>query len=143
MPMGTILKGEVRSIEEGDALVFETANKRQFKVRLAEIDAPEKGQPYFETARQALASQVSNQTIAVTLTEWDKFGRIIGEVRLGDEYINAWLVAEGHAWVSRDFSDDPLLPILEEQARAENKGLWALPETDRIAPWDWALIPQE
>ena len=142
MPMGTILTGEVRSIEEGDVLTLETNSKREFKVRLSDIDAPEKGQPYFDTARQALASQVNNQTVAVTLIGWDELGRLVGEVRLNGDYINAWLVGEGHAWVYLEYSDDPLLSTLEEQARAEKKGLWAL-EADQIAPWDWASALQE
>jgi endonuclease YncB( thermonuclease family) len=32
---------------------------------------------------------------------------------------------------------DPALLADEAQARAAKRGLWALPEAQRVSPWEW------
>ena len=50
---------------------------------------------------------------------------------LGDQDINAEMVAEGHAWVYRRYSKNPALLESEKYARAARLGLWALPDSQR------------
>jgi hypothetical protein len=47
------------------------------------------------------------------------------------------MVAEGHAWVYRQYLEDPALLDLETAAKESGLGLWALPEAERIPPWEW------
>ena len=47
------------------------------------------------------------------------------------------LLREGHVWVFRRYTDDRVLLGLEAEARAAGRGLWSLPEKERIPPWDW------
>ena len=50
------IQGKVIRITEGDTLtIFDASAKRELKIRLAGIDAPEREQPHFETSRQNLA----------------------------------------------------------------------------------------
>ncbi len=116
--------GQVIAITDGDTIKILTLAKQQIKVRLAEIDTPEKRQPY------------GKQVKVVKITT-DRYKRMIGKVYLGDRYINAEMVADGAAWVYRKYNKDPGLLGLERQAREQRKGLWALQEDQRIAPWGW------
>ena len=135
--IGTVLTGEVVKIADGDTLTLLTAGKEQVKVRLTEIDTPERKQPYYQKAKKALADRLFRQVVQVEIVDWDRYGRAVGKISLDGEYINAWMVAQGHAWVYRKYSDDPKLLELEASARRQGIGLWALPEAERAPPWEW------
>ena len=51
--------------------------------------------------------------------------------------VNAEMVRQGAAWVYRQYSHDPLLLRHEQEARDARRGLWALPEAERMPPWEW------
>jgi len=129
------LSGEVVKIADGDTFTLLTRSKEQVKVRLAEIDTPERGQPYYQKAKDALADKVFQQIVQIEVVDTDRYGRTIGKVYLNGTYVNARMVAEGHAWVYRDYSDDPKMLELESEAQQQSLGLWALPE--QIPPWEW------
>ena len=67
----------------------------------------------------------------------DRYGRTVGEVYADDVCVGCELVRDGHAWVYRQFSDDPVLLELEAEAREARRGLWSLPESERMPPWEW------
>lgn len=50
-----ILVGLVVGVRDGDGLTVLDVNKRQHKVRLAGIDAPEMGQPYGQRSKEGLS----------------------------------------------------------------------------------------
>ena len=37
----------------------------------------------------------------------------------------------------RKYAQDQALYRLEEQAKAAKRGLWSLPEAERMPPWEW------
>ncbi|MES9902811.1 MAG: hypothetical protein ABW168_09020 [Sedimenticola sp.] len=37
----------------------------------------------------------------------------------------------------RKYGKEPEMLVLERQAREEGRGLWALQEDQRVAPWEW------
>lgn len=131
------LSGRVVGISDGDTLVLLTPEKRQVKVRLGEIDTPEKRQPYGNKARQALADKVFQREVTVAVQDTDRYGRKVGRVLLEERDINAEMVAEGHAWVYRQYLRDRSLLDLEAEARERRRGLWALSEFERVPPWEW------
>ncbi len=131
------IRGYVISIADGDTLTLLTAEKARVKVRLAEIDTPEKMQPYGQRAKQELASLAFNHNVQVSVIDTDRYGRVVGRVSVDAIDINAEMVVRGAAWVYRDYLRRTDLLPLEADARRQRKGLWALPEHERMPPWQW------
>lgn len=129
--------GRVVGIADGDTFTFLTAENRQIKVRLAEIDTPEKAQPYGAKAKQALSDLIFGKEVRVIEADVDRYGRLVGHVYVGDVYVNRRMVQEGMAWVYRQYMHDKSLFTDEQQARASKRGLWSLSTKDQVPPWDW------
>ncbi len=121
------ISGRVVGVHDGDTLTLLDAEKRQVKIRLAEIDTPESAQPYGSRAKQALSDLVFGRDVLVDVQDIDRYGRTVGRVSVGGTDVNAALVAAGAAWVYRQYAKDPQLFALEAEARAAQQGLWALP----------------
>ena len=135
--MPSELQGRVVSIADGDTFTLLTPENRQIKIRLAEIDTPESGQPYGNRAKQALSELVFGRDVRVEVQDIDRYGRTVGRPYVGDVDVCAELVANGFAWAYRRYLKDPALLELEKEAQDSNRGLWSLPEYERVAPWDW------
>lgn len=131
------LTGKVIAIADGDTLTVLGGDNQQIKIRLAEIDTPESGQPYGSRARQALAALAFGKQARIVETDRDRYGRTVGRVYVGGMDVNAELVRQGAAWVYRQYAKDPALFALEDEARTAKRGLWALPEAQQIPPWEW------
>jgi endonuclease YncB( thermonuclease family) len=132
------ITGTVRRVLDGDSLILQ-ADGVDVEVRLAEIDAPEKGQPYADRSRKALQGMLVDRRARLVVLDIDRYGRTVARVyRLPDEvWINAEMVRRGHAWAYRRFVRDKRLYDIEREARERQRGLWALPESQRIPPWQW------
>lgn len=138
-----ILDGRVVAITDGDTLTLLTADHQQVKIRLAQVDTPEKGQPYASRSKQALADLVFGKQVQVELVDIDRYGRTVGRVLVGDMDVAAELVSAGAAWVYRRYATDESLYALEEAARNQERGLWGLPESQRVPPWEWRQAKRE
>lgn len=122
----------VADVHDGDTLTLASGER----VRLAEIDAPELGQPYGAEARAALSARVLGRTVAVEPEKRRSFGRRVAVLRVDGASVNLALVAEGVAWCdTRHLLPQSECPAAEADARAARRGLWALP--DPRAPWLW------
>ena len=135
---------KVIAVLDGDTvlLVDTETNSAQplfYKLRLADIDAPEKGQAYGDQATQALAQLVLKRPVNVTTVATDSYGRAIGWIALKpganiENSVNAELVRRGWAWaLSR--SRSPHLRMVQQEAQRERRGLWA--SGNPIPPWIW------
>ncbi|WP_163833267.1 thermonuclease family protein [Spartinivicinus ruber] len=131
------LDGKVISISDGDTLTLLTTSREQVKIRLAEIDTPEKAQPYGQKAKQALSNMVFQKNVKAEIQTKDKYGRSIAHIYLGETWINAELVKQGAAWVYDHYSDSKELKQYESEAKAEKRGIWTLPTAQQVPPWEW------
>ena len=132
--------GKVVGVSDGDTLTLlvpDGASFKQVKVRLGEIDTPERKQPYGTRAQQTLSELAYNQQARVVVQDTDRYGRTVGRVYVGGVDVNAELVKQGAAWVYRQYLKDQSLLALEAEAKTAKRGLWGLPEAERCPPWDW------
>lgn len=128
---------KVVAISDGDTFTCLTDARQQIKIRMAEIDAPEKDQPYGQKAKNSLSDLAFGKLARLDVQETDRYGRSVARVYVGSTDVNTELVKQGAVWVYRQYNRDKSLIPLEDQAKATKRGLWALPEDQRIPPWDW------
>lgn len=128
------LAGEVVSITDGDTLRV-LVEHHEVVIRLDQIDAPEKRQPFGQRSRQSLAELTFRKAARVVTHGQDRYGRAIGTVFINGLDINAEQVRRGMAWVYLRYARDPALSGLEQEARQARRGLWVDPSP--LPPWDW------
>jgi endonuclease YncB( thermonuclease family) len=110
------------------------ANDSTFRIRLNGIDAPERGQDFYNVSKQRLGELCKDSPLLVTLFNKDRYGRWIADVHSRNNiFINYKLVEEGLAWHFKKYSSDTLLAALENNARAKRSGLWV--NNNPVAPW--------
>lgn len=129
------LAAEVRVVD-GDTLRLGDRT-----LRLAKIDAPERGQSctdqagrWFDcgaAAAEALSRLVNGRSVVCLVSGRDRFGRGLGVCTAGGVQLNGGLVSAGWALAYND--DAEMLP-LEQDARRAARGLWAGGFT---RPEDW------
>ncbi|MGE4169265.1 MAG: thermonuclease family protein [Candidatus Margulisiibacteriota bacterium] len=135
MAMAHVFSGRVVHVSDGDTIVVLQDNRHSTKIRLAAIDCPEKSQPFGRQAQRFTQAFCDGQRVTVTTTKKDRYGRTIGTVQVGSKRLDIALLEAGLAWHYRYFDHDPALDALEQQARAERKGLWS--EANPTPPWDY------
>lgn len=137
--------GTVGRIFDGDSFLVRPAKGRDVDVRLQDIDAPEKSQPYGNTARAALVKLIADRKVFVDVIETDRYGRKVVRVYREPDRLDVAkeMVREGHVWVYRRTVHDRSLIELEDAARASHRGLWALPAEDRLPPWQYRYLQRQ
>lgn len=131
--------GTVTRVFDGDSFIVTTIGRGEIEVRLRDIDAPEKDQPHADVARAALMRMIDGRRVYVDVVDVDKFDRKVAKVYREPDRLDVihTLVRDGHVWVNRRYAKDKALIALEERARSQRLGLWALPSEERIAPWEF------
>jgi endonuclease YncB( thermonuclease family) len=125
-------------VADGDSFAVARSGSRPTdEVRIFGIDAPERGQPWSRRAREALSERVYGKVVRIVPVERDRYGRIVAEVFSDGAAVAEEQVRAGHAWVFRRYTRSKKLLALEAEAKAARRGLWSLPESERIAPWRW------
>lgn len=125
----------VVGVTDGDTLTCLTSAKEQIKVRLAEIDAPEKRQAFGERSKQSLGELCHEKQAQVRVVDRDRYGRTVGRVICAGIDANVAQVRRGMAWVYDQYARDPALSRLQANAKVARVGLWA--DADPVAPWEW------
>lgn len=92
------ITGRVVGVSDSDTITVLDASKRQHKIRLDGIDAPESSQDFGGRAKQSLSDLVFGKTVTVVGSKQDRYGRTVGKVTLSDgKDINLEQVERGTA----------------------------------------------
>ncbi len=92
-------------------------------VRLLGINAPEKGEPYYQDAKNFLSSMVKGKNIILSGSKRDKYGRLLADVYVGSLYVNLELVRQGYAAAYMTEGTKHRQEILKAEDSAKEKGL--------------------
>jgi endonuclease YncB( thermonuclease family) len=136
-----VIDGKCVGVHDGDTITVLVATNSQVKVRLAGIDAPELGQAFGQRAKQALSERVFGKDVRIVVVDTDRYGRTVGDVNVGTNWINKAMVEAGMAWHYVVYTKDKELAAAEETARRNRRGLWA----DKVPapPWEWRKTEKE
>ncbi|MBK8809281.1 MAG: thermonuclease family protein [Acidobacteria bacterium] len=128
----------VTKVIDGDTIDVRDEHNNLFRVRLAGIDSPERGQPYSKVATEALSALVWNREVMLEGEKIDRFRRRVAKV-LTDRDVCLEMVRKGLAWHFKKYeeeqspSDRKLYDDAETKARTERTGLWQ--SQDPMPPW--------
>lgn len=134
------ISGMVVGVSDGDTLTV-LSNDAQIKVRLSEIDAPEKAQAFGTRSKQSLSDMCFRKEAKVETDGKDRYGRSIGRIYCFTPGVktvvdaNAEQVRRGMAWVFDRYVTDRTLYSLQDDARSARRGLWA--DQSPTPPWEW------
>lgn len=126
--------GKVVSVSDGDTITV-LKDLEQVKVRLVEIDAPEKGQAFGNQSKQALSKLVYGKQVEIKEHGTDHYDRTLGRVYQSGLDVNAEMVRRGMAWLYVKYAKDKDLYQFEAEAREQRRGLWA--DKEPVPPWEW------
>jgi micrococcal nuclease len=119
-------------VYDGDTITIRDAQGRKEKIRLLDVDAPEKGQQHSRITQAALSDRIGLKQVHIEWKKRDEYDRVIGTVYLGNENINRWLLDRGYAWRYR-YSRNEEFKSVAFNAREARRGLWA--NDDPMDPW--------
>lgn len=129
------IEGTPLRIIDGDTFVLLLDNNFDTRVRLNGIDCPENKQAFSQRAKKELSDLIFERQIVVYYEKKDGFGRVLGEVYIGNVNVNHEMVRRGMAWHYVKYSDDETLARLESEARSSRVGLWS--EPNPVPPWEY------
>ncbi len=129
----------VSYVYDGDTVQLKNATGK-FKLRLTDIDAPERNQAYGLKARRALMQLCQGDEIHVSanIVGKDKYQRLLGRLYCNDVDASLYLAEQGYAWHQGKFAHDPALKKATTDAQKNKIGLWQ--DSDPTPPWIWRKL---
>lgn len=129
------LNGKVVGVHDGDTITLLTEEKVQVKIRLSSIDAPETKQAFGSASKKALSGLVFGKAVRVAEHGKDRYKRTLGDIYIGEVWVNLRMVEQCMAWLFLKYSKDPQIKAAELKAREARLGLWQ--DEKPVPPWEW------
>ena len=128
---------KIKRVVDGDTVhVF--YQDEVYKIRLTEIDAPERDQPYGSNSTEYLKNLLKEGMVDVDISGTDRYGRKLGRLYWQGKDINRELVSAGYAWVYDQYVTDNSFYENQSKARNLKKGLWG--DQNPLEPWNWRKL---
>ena len=124
----------VIAVMDGDTIMV-LRDGAKLKIRMANIDAPEKDQEFGVQSRQSLLDMVQKKQVHIISQAVDQYGRMVGLVSADGRSVNEEQVKRGMAWEYSHFHSDRNYIALQSEAQQARRGLWA--QNSPLAPWQW------
>ena len=137
----TEIVGRVVAVADGDTITVLDAEKKQHRIRLAGIDAPEKYQPFAHRSSENLSALTFKKQATLDCYKTDPFKRKVCRVSVGGRDVALAQVQAGLAWHYKQYekeqkpSERAAYASAEAEARASGIGLWK--QERPVAPWDF------
>jgi micrococcal nuclease len=125
----------VVKVIDGDTLKVRDASGIVRVVRVGQIDAPEKKQPYGVQSKQGLIALCAGKQAEITVETTDRYGREVAKVECAGTDAGLAQVWDGNAWVYPKYAHDAVYFATERRAKLNKKGLWA--DANPVPPWEW------
>lgn len=117
----------VTNVVDGDTIDLDNGER----VRLSGIDTAERGECYYQEAKDKLGSLILYEEVYLErdYSNRGKYGRLLRYVYVEDILVNFYLVGEGYAKVYDKYKDDTKrydeLKEFEKMATDKNLGIWS------------------
>lgn len=127
--------GKVVGIVDGDTYDILLTGNEAVRIRMAGIDAPEKGMPYYRKAKSYLSDLCFGKNVRLEIRAIDDRDRKVAFSYLDDgTELSHEMIKAGLAWHYKKYNDDSDLSELEIKARELRIGLWV--DESPMPPWD-------
>ncbi len=142
----TIL-GWVVGVSDGDTITVLDSQRRQHKIRLAGIDAPESKQSFGQASKKSLSAMVFDRDVTLGCGKTDRYHREVCVVMVNGEDANLAQVEAGMAWWYRKYAGEQTLrqradyETAEDAAKRARTGLWQ--DVEPLPPWEWRKAKRE
>lgn len=131
-------QGKVIAVSDGDTIRVLTEDKKEVRVRMLRIDAPESSQAFGQRSRQNLNNMAYGKQVRVVQdgkSKVDRYNRVLGTVYVDNINLNLKQVQDGYAWADRYFEPTQKFIQAEVEAKKFKKGLWIDPKP--VEPWNF------
>src|SRR6516162_3188948 len=98
LPEQPPLHGRCVGVADGDTIRVLSGDNQQIRVRFAFIDAPEKGQPFGQRAKQAMSELVFGKDVKLRPHAVDRYGRLVARVIVDAQDAGLELLKQGLCW---------------------------------------------
>ena len=136
-----VITGKVVSVADGDTVTVLTPAKKQVKVRLDGVDAPEKAQAFGQKSKQSLYRLVHSKQVTIEFQKKDKYGRTVGKVVLNGLDVCLEQIKLGMAWHYKQYESEQPKEERETYAQSELAarsmavGIWK--DKNPTPPWEF------
>ena len=113
------ITGKVMKITDDDTIKILDASNTQHRIRLADIDAPERKQPFGKASTRHLANSTARQVVTVEYGNRVRYGRIVGKILLNGMDLCLEQVRAGYAWHYKKYAREQSPADRRAYAQAE------------------------